>query len=263
MFKKSMALILALLLAFGAVSSLALTKQEILQTAQENINAAKNFEAVQTQNMTMTVDGEKSKLNTVTTIKYQADPLLIYTSSVTTIGKTKEKVETYTQIVDDELVIYTVAGKSVTKDTVSLTDELLAELKGQAVPEYLQGYKSIDYVGTKSISKQKNYQFDVVMDAAYVQSTATDVLDMMNDSELANMFKNIPDIKCDIYVNTKTLQFTQIDFDMTELMTALFSGLGLEELGISVDKITTSTTFKNIGKLKSLSVPKSVLKKAQ
>ena len=77
------------------------------------------------------------------------------------------------------------------------------------------------------------------------------------------MFKDFANINCDIYVNTKTLQFTQIDLDMTEMVTNLFGGLGLDEWGISFDEVTTSTTFKNIGKLKTLSIPKSVLQKAQ
>ncbi|MEL7610494.1 MAG: DUF6612 family protein [Bacillota bacterium] len=265
------AALLAFFILFAGTAQ-ALTVNELLQSATEKMETATGFTAKSTVDLNMSVQDEKLAIRIVSDIKFVRDPLLLKMKNTVTVDNERQKSEIYAQLEENELAIYTVMGKAVSRAALPMTEDALAQSTAAALSEqYLDSYKELKYFGKDKINGKHVYVLTARLDATAVRdqvesSMTGDILDAIGTQYLDAILSSMDDVPVTLYIQQSTRQFVRIEIDMSELMNTVFEKIGTlaeETSGMKVDRYFITVDMSNINKVKPFKIPASVMKAAQ
>lgn len=260
----SLLLILCLVLSFAACGSKKMSDEEILQESVKNMQALNSMTAESSMEMGFSVGGKTMNMTTDMVQRMINEPLAMeQTMTMTMDGEAEEiKSAVYLEADGDNLITYTQIEGEWYKTTQSGFEALKAYDSTGAMALYMEAVEKFKKVGTEEVAGVKANKYEGVIPEEYFQSVleASGMdkqlgLQGASEESLTDLFKGMGEMPITIWIDGEKLLPVKYDFDMSAMMKAIMSSMGMGEEELSIEKVTMSMSITGYDNVDEIVIP--------
>lgn len=260
----SLLLILCLVLSFAACGSKGMSDEEIMQKSVENMQALNSLTAESVVEMVFSAGGETMNMTTEMVQRMINEPLALEQTMTMTMGGEAEELQSavYLEADGDNLITYTQMEGKWYKTTQSGFEALKAYDSTGAMALYMEAMENFKKVGTEKVAGVKTNKYEGVIPEEYFQSileaSGMDKqlgLQGAGEETLANLFKGMGEMPITIWIDGEKLLPVKYDYDMSAMMKAIMSSMGMGEDELSIDKVTMSMIITGYDNVDEIVIP--------
>ena len=260
----SLLLILCLVLSFAACGSKKMSDEEILQESVKNMQALNSITTESSMEMGFSVGGETMNMTTDMVQRIINEPLAMEQTMTMTMDGEAEEIQSavYLEADGDNLITYTQIEGEWYKTTQSGFEALKAYDSTGAMALYMEAVEKFKKVGTEEVAGVKANKYEGVIPEEYFQSVleASGMdkqlgLQGASEESLMDLFKGMGEMPITIWIDGEKLLPVKYDFDMSAMMKAIMSSMGMGEEELSIEKVTMSMSITGYDNVDEIVIP--------
>ena len=260
----SLLLILCLVLSFTACGSKKMSDEEILQESVKNMQALNSITTESSMEMGFSVGGKTMNMTTDMVQRIINEPLAMEQTMTTTMDGEAEEIQSavYLEADGDNLITYTQIEGEWYKTTQSGFEALKAYDSTGAMALYMEAVEKFKKVGTEEVAGVKANKYEGVIPEEYFQSVleASGMdkqlgLQGASEESLTDLFKGMGEMPITIWIDGEKLLPVKYDFDMSAMMKAIMSSMGMGEEELSIEKVTMSMSITGYDNVDEIVIP--------
>ena len=260
----SLLLILCLVLSFTACGSKKMSDEEILQESVKNMQALNSITTESSMEMGFSVGGKTMNMTTDMVQRIINEPLAMEQTMTTTMDGEAEEIQSavYLEADGDNLITYTQIEGEWYKTTQSGFEALKAYDSTGAMALYMEAVEKFKKVGTEEVAGVKANKYEGAIPEEYFQSVleASGMdkqlgLQGASEESLTDLFKGMGEMPITIWIDGEKLLPVKYDFDMSAMMKAIMSSMGMGEEELSIEKVTMSMSITGYDNVDEIVIP--------
>lgn len=247
--------------------STALTPEEIVKAAENNMRKATSLESDMTMDMAMTSQGQTVNMKTNMNMISFSEPMKLKMDMTIDMGEQLGGVQTmqfYADETEGNMTMYMNMMGTWYKQAVP--EEQLAQYDAkQNLSTYLDSSTGFTESGTEQVNGEDATKYDGVITGSQMNevlkaSGALDDLEPMlagTDLDASTIYEDLPDIDMSIWVNEEQYP-VKYEMDMTAMMQGLMEKImttSQQEQQVTVDAMKISMTNKNFNNAADFEIP--------
>ena len=247
--------------------STALTPEEIVKAAENNMRKATSLESDMTMDMAMTSQGQTVNMKTNMNMISFSEPMKLKMDMTIDMGEQLGGVQTmqfYADETEGNMTMYMNMMGTWYKQAVP--EEQLAQYDAkQNLSTYLDSSTGFTESGTEQVNGEDATKYDGVITGSQMNevlkaSGALDDLEPMlagTDLDASTIYEDLPDINMSIWVSEEQYP-VKYEMDMTAMMQGLMEKImttSQQEQQVTVDAMKISMTNKNFNNAADFEIP--------
>jgi hypothetical protein len=264
----------ALICVLALTGCKALTPEEQLQKALENMQNIQSMEATMTMTLNMNLMGQQVDAKSVSKMTSFQDPLKVKMEVAAEVAGEKGGSVVYLQQEGEAMTAYAYDGANWTHDVLTGEDleSMLEQVDPKVAMDLYLGNLSSFTAGVESLDGAACYKLqgvltgEALVDAMRASGALDSVDPTLQDSEqFDRLFSGLGDLPVSVWIEQKTLYPVRYTMDMTALMDSLMANM-LVELGdtggllqVEISNCQVEMVCANFNKATEFDIPAEAL----
>ena len=251
------------------------TMEEIMEKAQENMEAAESISYEMIMNIGMAVEGKTFQMSMLGKGEMIQDPMLLKMDiNINLGGFGSMDTILYAAMEDGQYMTYTGAdmgsGLVWQKQAVTSKDEL-AQYNVTAMSLYMEQAVNYQENGTEMITGVEVTRYDGMIPNEYMNEVMlqTGMLEQFDSlgmpaEDIQALFSDLGEIPISVWINKENCLLVKCEIDMTEVVQKLMVRLmeaveGGEEVEMAFTKVAISMVITGVNNVESIEIPAEAL----